>query len=128
MARTGFPSIWIGFELRRDPHLGHVRAAHLRSTTAKMCSKRGQGLEMRKRRFDGPVVTLADACEADYLVIVTCGHCGRGRQMHPYGLLGAHRRLTNAPLNASLPGFLCKFCRNSVSVTITCTFTRPGGW
>jgi hypothetical protein len=83
---------------------------------------------MRRRRFDRLVVTIADACEADYLVVATCGQCGRRRQMHPYGLVGAHRQLTNAPLDTVLPGFLCRLCRNRVSVTITCTFTHSGGW
>jgi hypothetical protein len=83
---------------------------------------------MGRPRFDRPVVTLADACDADYLVVVTCGQCGRERQMHPYGLVGTHRQLTNAPLDTALPGFRCRFCRNRVSVTIACTFTHPGGW
>jgi hypothetical protein len=54
----------------------------------------------------------------------------QGRQMHPYGLVGAHRQLTDAPLDTVLPGFLCRLCRNRVSVTITITITctHPGGW
>jgi hypothetical protein len=83
---------------------------------------------MARHRFDGPVVTLADACEADYLVVVTCEACDRCQQMHPYQLIGAHRRITNAPLDAALPGFFCKICRRAVRVTITCTYEHPGGW
>jgi hypothetical protein len=48
--------------------------------------------------------------------------------MHPYQLIGRHRRVTDAPLNTVLPGFFCRTCRNSVGVTITCTYTHPGGW
>jgi hypothetical protein len=39
---------------------------------------------MGRRNFHGVVATLADACEADYLVIVKCERCETRRQMHPY--------------------------------------------
>ena len=83
---------------------------------------------MGRRNFHGVVATLADACEADYLVIVKCERCETRRQMHPYKLIGPHKRITTAPLNAVLAGFYCKTCRSNVSVTITCTFEHPGGW
>jgi hypothetical protein len=83
---------------------------------------------MLRRKHDGPVLTLADACEADYLVILKCGRCSREKQMHPYQLIGSHRRMTNAPLDRALAGFFCNLCRASVSVNITCTYTHPGGW
>ena len=83
---------------------------------------------MGRHNFHGQVVTLADACEADYLVIVRCDRCETRKQMHPYRLIGAHRRLTDAKLDTMLPGFFCKTCRSPVSVTITCTYQHPGGW
>ena len=83
---------------------------------------------MRRRKPSGPVRTLADSCDADYLVILTCARCARQKQMHPYQLIGAHRHLTDAPLDTRLPGFFCNFCRASVGVTIACTYTHPGGW
>ncbi len=52
--------------------------------------------------------------------------------MNPCGLIGARRQLMNARLDTTLPGFLCRLCRGSVSVTITIactfTFTHPDGW
>jgi hypothetical protein len=81
---------------------------------------------MLRRNPRGPVATLADACEADYLVTLKCERCETRRQMHPYNLIRDHERLTTAPLNVSLSGFFCKTCRASVSVTITCTHKHPG--
>jgi len=81
---------------------------------------------MGRRRFHGTVATLADACEADYLVIVKCERCGTRKQMHPYNLIGSHKHLATAPLNTVLPGFYCRTCRSHVSVTITCTHKRSG--
>lgn len=83
---------------------------------------------MGRRNFHGRVDTLADAREADYLVIVKCERCETRRQMHPYRLIQTHRRLATAPLNAVLPGFFCRTCRSKVSVTITCTHMHPGVW
>jgi hypothetical protein len=42
---------------------------------------------MGQRNFHGRVATLADAVEADYLVIVKCERCETWRQMHPYRLI-----------------------------------------
>ncbi|HEY1613769.1 MAG TPA: hypothetical protein VGF97_08775 [Rhizomicrobium sp.] len=83
---------------------------------------------MRRRRFEGRAATLADSCEADYVVVVTCGQCGAKRQMHPYRLIHARRSLETARLDTELSGFFCRTCRRSVSVTIACTFQHPGGW
>lgn len=83
---------------------------------------------MGRRNFHGAVVTLADACEADYLITVRCQQCGARRQMHPYRLIGQHKRLTTARLDTVLPGFHCRVCKRNVSVTITCTYQHPGGW
>jgi hypothetical protein len=81
----------------------------------------------RSRRFEGEVRTLVDACDANYLVIVKCLRCDVRRQTHPYSLLSANRRLTSAALDTTLPGFYCKTCQSKVSVTIACTYSRPGG-
>jgi formate dehydrogenase maturation protein FdhE len=81
---------------------------------------------MGRRSFHGAVVTLADACEADYLVVVKCKRCETSKQMHPWNLIAPHKRLATAPLNAMLPGFYCRTCRSRVSVTITCTHKRSG--
>jgi hypothetical protein len=83
---------------------------------------------MGRSNFHGQVATLADAVEADHLVIVKCGRCDAERQMHPYKLIQAHRPLTTAPLDTALSGFFCKTCRSKVNVTITCTYSHPGGW
>ncbi len=81
---------------------------------------------MGRRNFRGPVITLADSCEANYLVIVICGRCETRRQMHPYKLLAGHDALLHAKLGTFMPGFFCKTCRRSVSATITCTYRHPG--
>jgi hypothetical protein len=83
-------------------------------------------IDMGRRNFDGQVRTLSDACEAGYLVFVECGQCAGRKQMHPYKLLAKHKRLAKAPLGVELAGFRCGACRCSVSVTITCTYRRPG--
>lgn len=46
--------------------------------------------------------------------------------MHPYSLIGPHKRLATATLNTVLPGFYCRTCRSRVNVTITCTHKRSG--
>lgn len=81
---------------------------------------------MGRRNFHGQVETIGDSCQADYLVIVACGQCGTQKQMHPYKLIAAKKALTTAMLGRSLPGFFCKLCRRSTSVTITCTYRRSG--
>jgi hypothetical protein len=81
---------------------------------------------MGRRSFHGQVVTLADACEADYLVIVKCQSCGAHRQMHPFKLISRHRSLMRAVLDTSLPGFFCNTCGRSANVTISCTHAHPG--
>jgi hypothetical protein len=81
---------------------------------------------MGRRNFHGTVVTLADACDANYLVIVKCERCCAWRQMHPYRLIQTRKRLTTALLNVPLPGFYCRTCRSSVSVIVTCTHRRSG--
>lgn len=83
-------------------------------------------IDMGRRNFRGEIRTLSDACEADYLVFVDCCRCEARKQMHPYTLLVKHARLAKARLGAELAGFRCKACRSSVSVTITCTYRRPG--
>lgn len=82
---------------------------------------------MKRKNFQGRVETLADSCEADYLVILICGRCETKRQMHPYRLISANRKLTGAKLKQPLKGFFCKTCKSSVSVTIYCTYNHPGG-
>ena len=81
---------------------------------------------MGRRSFRGQVVTLADACEADYLVIVECQNCGARRQMHPFRLISRHQELMYSALGASLQGFFCKACGRGANVTISCTHTHPG--
>jgi len=81
---------------------------------------------MGRRNFHGKVATLADSCDADYLVIVKCERCETGKQMHPYNLVSSHKQLIHALLDTPLPGFFCKTCRGSVSVAITCTYRHPG--
>jgi hypothetical protein len=83
---------------------------------------------MGRRNFHGKIVTIADAVEADYLVIVKCGRCETDKQMHPYNLVSGDRgkRLLNAPLDTELSGFFCKRCRRSVNATIRCTYRHPG--
>ncbi len=78
--------------------------------------------DMGRRNFHGEVKTLADAVEADYLVLVECQNCSRRKQMHPYKIL----KLGNAILGTPLAGFKCTTCRCSVSVVITCTYRRSG--
>ncbi len=82
---------------------------------------------MQRRKPQGPVRTLADSHEADYLVTVHCQTCDARTQMHPYKLLSRHEKLACAALDAPLPGFWCKACRRRVSVVISCTYTHPGG-
>jgi hypothetical protein len=82
---------------------------------------------MGRRNFHGPVRTLADSCEADFLVLVKCLRCETSRQMHPYRLVSRHKRILDAALDQPLPGFFCRTCRSSVSVVISCTYTHPGG-
>jgi hypothetical protein len=89
-------------------------------------SKEASARAMGRRKFHGTVATLADACEADYLVIVKCERCETRRPMHPYSLIAPHKRLAIAPLDALLPGFFCKTCRSKVSVTIRCSYQHPG--
>jgi hypothetical protein len=81
---------------------------------------------MGRRSFHGQVVTLADACEGDYLVIVKCQSCGSRRQMHPFRLISRHKPLVRAALDTPLAGFFCKACSRSANVTISCTHTHPG--
>jgi len=81
---------------------------------------------MGRRNFHGQVETLGDSCQADYLVMVICDRCQTQKQMHPYKLIAAKKLLTTAPLGSRLPGFFCKTCRRSTSVTITCTHRRSG--
>ena len=81
---------------------------------------------MGRRNFHGTIETLADSCEADYLVMVMCQRCETRKEMHPYKLLSAHNRLASAKLDTELPGFFCLTCRSHVSVTITCTHKHPG--
>jgi hypothetical protein len=81
---------------------------------------------MGRRSFHGQVVTLADACEADYLVIVKCQSCGARRQMHPFKLISRRKPLMHSVLDTSLPGFFCKACGRDATVTISCTHTHPG--
>jgi hypothetical protein len=81
---------------------------------------------MGRRNFHGRVETLADAVEADYLVIVKCDRCAQSKQMHPYKLTSRHKQLVTARLDQLLPGFFCKTCRSPASVTITCTYRRSG--
>lgn len=81
---------------------------------------------MGRRRFHGTVRTLADACEADYIVVVMCERCEVRKRMHPYKLLEKQRRLASAKLDTLLPGFYCTMCRHKVSVKITCTHQYLG--
>jgi hypothetical protein len=81
---------------------------------------------MGRRNFHGKVETLADACEADYLIVVKCERCETRKQMHPYNLLSGHNRLATARFDTELAGFFCITCQSHVSVTITCTHMRPG--
>lgn len=81
---------------------------------------------MGRRRFYGTVRTLADACEADYIVVVMCERCEVRKRMHPYKLLGKHPRLGAAKLDTLLPGFYCTMCRSKVQVKITCTHQYQG--
>ena len=74
---------------------------------------------MGRHNFHGRVETLGDSCQADYLVMVICDRCQTQKQMHPYKLIAAKKLLTTAPLGSPLPGFFCKTCRRSTSVTIT---------
>lgn len=81
---------------------------------------------MGRRSFHGRVVTLADACEADYLVIVECQNCGARRQMHPFKLISRRTPLMHSALDTVLPGFFCKACGCDATVTISCTHMHPG--
>ena len=81
---------------------------------------------MGRQNFHGTVETLVDACEADYLIVVKCERCETRKQMQPYKLLSGPNRLATAKLDTELPGFFCITCRSHVSVTITCTHSRPG--
>ena len=81
---------------------------------------------MGRHRFHGSVETLADACEADYLVVVMCERCEVRKRMHPYNLLEKRRHLDSAKLDTLLPGFYCTMCRSKVQVKITCTHQHPG--
>ncbi|HEY1709221.1 MAG TPA: hypothetical protein VGG10_13210 [Rhizomicrobium sp.] len=81
----------------------------------------------RARKFQGEAKTLVDCCDAEYLVVVRCERCDVRRQMHPYSLLATRAQLASAALDTPLPGFFCKTCQSKVSVTITCTYSRPGG-
>lgn len=81
---------------------------------------------MGRRGFHGQVVTLADACEADYLVVVKCQGCGAHRQMHPFRLISRHKALMHSELGAPLSGFFCKACGRKANVTISCTHRHPG--
>jgi hypothetical protein len=82
---------------------------------------------MARRKFDGPIRTIADSCEADYLVIVKCDRCDTRKQMHPFKLIARNKRILDAPLDKPLKGFRCTTCRSSVSAIVTCTYTHPGG-
>jgi hypothetical protein len=81
---------------------------------------------MGRRNFHGQVVTLGDACEADYLVTVRCERCDTRRPMHPYNIICRHEVLKLAALDTMLPGFFCKTCRSRVSVVVSCTYKRSG--
>jgi hypothetical protein len=81
---------------------------------------------MWRRNFHGTVNTLADAVEADYLVLVVCQECLRRRQMHPYKLTSKYAKLHHAKFDVVLPGFYCSGCRQKVSVKIICTHRRSG--
>jgi hypothetical protein len=54
---------------------------------------------MGRRGFHGQVVTLADACEADYLVIVRCQSCGARKQTQPFKLISRHQPLVESALD-----------------------------
>jgi hypothetical protein len=83
---------------------------------------------MLRRKFSGLVRTLADSCEADYLVTVICEECGARKQMHPYRLIARHKELARAPLGKPLAGFRCTSCRRRTRVVISCLWTHPGGF
>ncbi|HEY2445696.1 MAG TPA: CpXC domain-containing protein [Rhizomicrobium sp.] len=82
--------------------------------------------EVGRRGFHGRIATLADACAADYLVVVTCEKCGAKRQMHPYKIMSRRKALTEAALDTPLPGFHCRACGRKASVTISCLHKHPG--
>lgn len=81
---------------------------------------------MLRRKITHPVRTLADACEADYLVSVRCETCGSKKQMHPWRLISRHEELARAPLGRPLVGFRCTSCRRRTRVVVSCTLTHPG--
>jgi hypothetical protein len=81
---------------------------------------------MGRRSFQGQVVTLADACEADYLIIVKCQSCGARWQMHHFKLISRHRELMHTALGTFFSGLFCKACGRDANVTISCTHTHPG--
>lgn len=60
---------------------------------------------MLRRKFQGKVETIADACEADYIVTVKCERCETRKEMHRYKLLSRHPRLAIAALDTELPRF-----------------------
>ena len=81
---------------------------------------------MGRRNFHGKVETIADACEADYIVSVKCWRCETRRTMHPYNLLTARPSLATAALDTEQKGFYCRTCRSSVSAIVSCTYAHPG--
>jgi hypothetical protein len=81
---------------------------------------------MGRRNYRGTVITLADACAADYLVQVTCERCKARKQMHPWLLIRRREALKPAMLETPLPGFRCTACRRSVRAIVSCTYRRPG--
>ena len=82
---------------------------------------------MGRRNFHGPVLTLVDASEADYLVIIRCERCDTRKQTHAHKLISKYKKLTTASLGTPLPGFYCKTCRSSLRAIIVCTYEHPGG-
>lgn len=81
---------------------------------------------MLRRKLSKPLRALADACEADYLIVIRCEECGSKKQMHPYRLISQNKDLAKAPLGKPVPGFLCKSCRRRTRVVISCTLMHPG--
>jgi hypothetical protein len=81
---------------------------------------------MGRRNFHGTVKTLADAVEADYLILVVCQECLRRRQMHPYKLTSKQDRFLRANFEEVYEGFRCTGCKQNVAVKFICTHRRSG--
>jgi hypothetical protein len=72
----------------------------------------------RKARYKGRIDTVGDAAMADHNVEIACTRCSNSRHMYAYKLASIANRCADIPLGLPVPGFYCKWCRQSVEAIV----------